>query len=456
LELAAEFRRTGRRDLLLHGQPIAWEDAPAPLALLVIEDVTARRQRMEQELALVQERAARAEAEAANRTKDEFLAMLAHELRNPLAPLRNVLQLLRRTCPDGPQETQLLDVGERQVRHMARLLEDLLDVSRVSRGKIELKKERVDVAGMVARVTDTVRQSMAAVGHDFQVHPPAEPIWLEVDPIRMEQLLINLLHNAVKYTPRGGRIDFSAAWEQEAAVFRVRDNGIGIAPEMLPRVFDLFTQAERTLDRSQGGLGIGLTLVKKLVELHGGTVQAASAGPGQGSEFTVRLPGTRGQLLVAAAERPASAAFAVRRVLVVDDNQDALHSLALLLQLEGHQVETAADGPTAIAAAQAHLPEVVFLDIGLPGMDGYEVARRLRQLPGAEEILLVALTGYGQEEDRRRSFQCGFNEHLVKALHPGRTAPAARRREPSASPAWIMAAWPRSAGIRVGYTLRPR
>jgi signal transduction histidine kinase/HAMP domain-containing protein/ActR/RegA family two-component response regulator len=370
----------------------------------------------------------RAVQEADSR-KNEFLAMLAHELRNPLGAISNAVHLLDiRDGDNGSRATR--DVLERQVRHMARLVDDLLDVSRITRGKVELRKERVNLADVVRHAVLTVRPLINARGHRLSVSLPSEPIWLEADPTRLEQVLANLLNNAAKYTEPGGRIDLLVELvhaRTRSAVIRVRDSGIGIPSEVLPHVFDLFAQAERSLDRSQGGLGIGLTLVRSLVEMHGGTVTAHSEAPGRGSEFVVRLPtlpAPAGRVPRLEPPRPGAAISDLElvpqrpplRILAVDDNVDASETLQEILEQWGHSVQMAHDGPTAIDLALTEEPDIILLDIGLPGMDGYEVARRLRQpgvLPG---VLLVALTGYAQAEDRRRSREAGFDEHLVKPV----------------------------------------
>jgi PAS domain S-box-containing protein len=361
-----------------------------------------------------------AELRRADRLKDEFLAMLAHELRNPLTPVRNALHIMKQPGVNGEILQRVRDMAERQVQYMARLLDDLLDMARISRGRIELRKEVVDVAAVVGSTVEAVRPLIEERRHEFTVSLPAGPLRVQADPMRLEQVLTNLLNNAAKYTDPGGHVRLSAEMEGSEVVLRVRDSGIGIAPDMLPRIFDLFVQAERHLDRSQGGVGIGLTLVKRLVELHGGRVEAHSAGPGQGSEFVVRLPaaserGERGEGAAAGSEAPR---VPRRRVLVVDDNPDAADSFALLLRLAGQDVRTAYDGPSALARAEEFRPELVFLDIGMPGMDGYELARRLRAHPDLEGVGLVALTGWGQEEDRRRSQEAGFDRHLVKPVEP--------------------------------------
>ena len=354
---------------------------------------------------------------AADRGKDEFLAMLAHELRNPLAAIASAAGALDARAEGGdPRSAELLAVIGRQSRHLARLVDDLLDVSRFSRGRIELRREPVELRRAVEGAVESVRPHLELRRQTLAVMLPDEPLWLDADLTRIEQILANLLHNAAKYSEPGGRIELAAERQGAEVLVGVRDDGAGIAPELLPRVFDLFVQGERSLARSRGGLGIGLTLVRSLVERHGGTIEAASEGPGRGSELRVRLP------LLAAPERrepsaaPATAAEARTRVLLVEDNLDAAESLAELLRIWGHEVELAHDGAAALRAALEVRPEVVLLDIGLPGMDGYEVASRLRATPGLAGVRLVAVTGYGQESDRRRARLAGFDHHLVKPV----------------------------------------
>ena len=366
------------------------------------------------------------EIQEADRRKDEFLAMLAHELRNPLAPLLNSLHLLGLGADDDSTAEQIRGVAERQARHLARLVDDLLDVSRISNGKIQLRRGPLDLRAAISRALETVRPLVESRHHELTTSLPPDPVPLLADAARLEQILANLLNNAAKYTEPGGRIALEVARDGDDAVMRIRDSGIGIAPELLPRVFDLFTQEDRSLDRSQGGLGIGLTLVRRLVELHGGSVTATSAGVGQGSEFVVRLPaGTSPEAGENRGDDDKANGTSgpghrrSRRVLVVDDNIDGARVLARLLRAGGHETLVAHDGPAALEEARAHPPDVVLLDIGLPGMDGYQVARRLRELDGMDRALLVALTGYGRDEDRRRSMEAGFDHHLVKPVDPG-------------------------------------
>lgn len=347
----------------------------------------------------------------ADRRKDEFLAMLAHELRNPLAPIRSGLDVL--ALEDG-NNRETIELMQEQVTHVVRLVDDLLDVSRIMRGRVELRTEPVLLETLVRRSAEAVRPQIESQQQQLNLSLPKEPVWLTADPVRLIQVIENLLNNASKYTDRSGTIDLSATVDDSGVVIVVRDSGIGIDADLLPKIFDLFTQSSRSLDRSQGGLGIGLTLVKNLVEMHGGTVSVQSEGTGRGSSFTVRLPAT-----APAPKRATNAApqgpCTRRRILVVDDNVGATMLLSRLLQKLGdHHVLTAHDGHAAVATALEEQPDIVLLDIGLPGMDGYEAGRTLRAHPDFDRVLLVALTGYGQEEDRRKSREAGFDEHLVK------------------------------------------
>jgi signal transduction histidine kinase/DNA-binding response OmpR family regulator len=358
------------------------------------------------------------DVQEADRQKNEFLSMLAHELRNPLAPIRNAVHVLRLQAEGRSDLDWARDVIDRQVKHLVRLVDDLLDVSRITCGKVRLQLEPVPLAAIVAEAVEASNPEIEAREHLLEVIVPPEAVWVQGDATRLAQVVTNLLNNAAKYTDPGGRIWLTVGQEDEAAVVRVRDTGVGIPPEMLSTVFNLFTQADRSLDRSQGGLGIGLTLVKRLVEMHGGSVEAHSAGAGRGSEFVVRLPAFAGGSAgagLAGAEAPA-APGAPCGVLLVDDNVDAAESLAILLRLGGCEVRVVHDGPSALAAALLSPPEFVVLDIGLPGMDGYEVARRLRADPATRDAVLVAVTGYGREEDQARSREAGFDHHFVKPV----------------------------------------
>lgn len=356
-----------------------------------------------------------------DRHKNEFLSMLAHELRNPLAPIRNAVQLLRMLDAGAAEAPSLHEIIERQVQQLVRLVDDLLDLSRITRGKIHLQMECVQVSEVVARAVETSRPLIDARKHELAILLPPEPLCVRGDPVRLAQVLSNLLNNAAKYTEEGGTIQLKVERHEENLIVRVRDNGVGIPAHMLSSIFELFTQVDRSLDRSQGGLGIGLTLVHKLVEMHGGRVEAFSEGPSCGSEFVVSLP-----LLIAtppsasATPPPATAPVSSprRRVLVVDDNTDAARSLAMLLEMGGHEVRCCYDGQTGLTEAETFRPEAVLLDIGLPELDGLEVARRLRALDLSPRPLLVALTGYGQADDVRRSREAGFDHHLVKPADP--------------------------------------
>jgi len=356
-----------------------------------------------------------------DRRKNEFLAMLAHELRNPLAPIRNAVQVLRMLDLKDDDLHWANDVITRQVDQMVRLVDDLLDISRITGGKIQLRRERIEATAAVARAVETSRPLIDARRHELTVALPEEPIWVDADLVRLAQVLANLLNNAAKYTTEGGKITLSVNKDGEQAVFRVRDNGIGISPEMLSSVFDLFTQVDRSLDRSQGGLGIGLTLVRQLVEMHGGSVQAVSEGANRGTEFVIRLPAASALPSARVADpsqERGPEAPSPRRVLLVDDHPDVTRSLARLLRLGGHDVRTAEDGVSALDEVANHHPEFVLLDIGLPGMNGYEVARAIRRMPQNDSLVLVALTGYGQADDRRKSLEAGFDHHLVKPVDP--------------------------------------
>lgn len=357
----------------------------------------------------------------ADRQKDEFLAMLAHELRNPLAPIYNAVQLLSLRSRDPAEVEAIRALIDRQVRQLVRLVDDLLDTSRIRRGKIRLCMARVDVAQVVSTAVETSLPLIEDRGHELTVTLPETPLAVHGDAARLAQVLSNLLNNAAKYTETGGRIDLVAERLEGEVCLRVRDTGIGIAPEMLPRVFDLFMQAERSPDRAQGGLGVGLTLVRHLVEMHGGSIEARSAGLGQGTEMVLRLPSlpqaaAEEAPAAAAVQRPRSPAAAPLKILIVDDNRDSTESLAVLMRLSGHEVRTAYDGLAALREVRTFLPDVVLLDIGLPKVDGYEVARRLRREPARAGMTLLAVTGYGQEEDRRLSREAGFDHHLVKPV----------------------------------------
>jgi len=379
----------------------------------IVRDLTERK-RAEEELRGKNEALAEAD-----RRKDAFVAMLAHELRNPLAPLRNALHVLGQRGSADPAFRQSQEMMERQVRHLARIVDDLLDVSRVMRGKVQLRPERLDLARLVRTAALDHQGVFRQAGLDLDLDVPELPVWVMGDSIRLAQILSNLLHNAAKFTDLGGRVSvrLTVAGGDKAEV-AVRDTGVGIGPDMLVRLFETFAQADRSLERSKGGLGLGLALVKGLAELHGGEVHAASAGPGCGAEFTVRLPVEPEP--AALSEMPAGPRRTAKhlRVLVVEDNRDAADSLRMLLELYGYEATVAHSGPDGVKAAQQWQPDVVLCDIGLPGLDGYGVARRLRQNPSTAKARLIAVTGYGAEDDRRRSQEVGFDAHLVKPVDP--------------------------------------
>jgi signal transduction histidine kinase/ActR/RegA family two-component response regulator len=354
-----------------------------------------------------------------DRRKDEFLAVLGHELRSPLAPIHSAIQVLRARVPADPELQWTTAVLEHQVEQITRLVDDLLDVSRIGQGKIHLRRELVDLADVVARAVESSRPLIEARKQHLEVSLPERAVEVEGDLLRLVQVVSNLLNNAAKYTGEGGRIALSVEDDGDRAILRVRDTGIGIAAAMLQRIFDPFTQVPGQVERSQGGLGIGLGLVRSLIHLHGGSVQATSVGPGRGSEFVVQLPLFRRgppPAPAAAKETEVAAKGPSRRILVIDDNRQSADTMAMLLRVFGHEVWTAYDGPTALDLARLQPPEVVLCDIGLPGMSGLEVARRLRLDLGLRDVLLVALTGYGQEEDMRRSQEAGFNAHMVKPI----------------------------------------
>ncbi|HYV39281.1 MAG TPA: ATP-binding protein [Gemmataceae bacterium] len=364
----------------------------------------------------------REQAEAlrdADRRKNEYLAMLAHELRNPLAPVRNAIQVLKLKAPADPELQWPREVIERQVQQMSSMIDDLFDVSRISLGKVKLTKQPTDLTAIVSRAVEIARPFIDAKKHQLTVTLPPGNVRLDADVSRMTQVLVNLLTNAAKFTDEGGRIWLSAECIHDELVLKVRDSGIGISAEVLPRIFDAFTQEERSMDRAQGGLGIGLTLARTLVDLHGGRIQASSAGRGQGSEFAIYLPIANipsNPTPKDSTDTPSNGQVSRRRVLVVDDLRDAAETLAMLLRLLGHDVRTANDGKSAIEIASVFTPQLVLLDIGLPGMDGLEVAQCMRREPGLRDIILVALTGYGDEEVRRRTQAAGFNAHLIKPV----------------------------------------
>jgi PAS domain S-box-containing protein len=356
----------------------------------------------------------------ADRRKDEFLALLAHELRNPLAPLRNGLQVMRLASGDAKVVAKTRDMMDRQLSHMVRLIDDLLDVSRISLGKMELRRSRVLLADVVSSAVETARPSLEAAGHELTVSLPPEPIPLDADLTRLAQVFGNLLNNSAKYTERGGRIWLAAKRDGNQIQATVQDTGIGIPPSALPKIFDMFSQVDRSIERSTGGLGIGLALVKGLVEMHGGTIQAESPGEGKGSIFTVRLPivqdRTEPPLVEPMEAGPDSAAGSKRRILVVDDNRDSADSMAMMLQLLGNEIRTAHDGIEAVELAEQFRPQMILMDIGMPKLSGYEATRRIREQPWGRGMVIIALTGWGQDVDRARSRESGCDGHLVKPI----------------------------------------
>jgi signal transduction histidine kinase/ActR/RegA family two-component response regulator len=359
-----------------------------------------------------------------DRRKNEFMSTLGHEMRNPLAPLSHSVRLLELNNTQDPVLAEVRNIISRQVQQLERLADDLLDVSRVAQGKIELRKAPTDLTVVARQAVETSKPHLDARKHHFEIAFPDEPVWVEGDALRLVQVVVNLLNNSAKYTEPGGQVRLAVERDERSAIVRVVDNGIGIPQDLLPHVFELFTQGDRSGDHSQGGMGIGLALVRRLVELHGGTITVESAGLGKGSEFVVRLPLIPAQPIddipaVQDGHSLSAAEYAVAgqyRILVVDDNVDVARCLNMLLSRDGHNVRVAYDGPSALDAANAFRPEVVLLDIGLPRMSGYDVAQRLRRQSGMEEAFLVALTGYGQDDDRQRANEAGFDAHFVKPM----------------------------------------
>jgi len=416
-EAQMKCRNGSIRDVVIDSS-VLWDEGRFLHTQCFTRDVTEQK-RLQRELRQRME-----ELREADRRKDEFLATLAHELRNPLAPIRNTLEVLKRTSGDDATIERAIPMMERQLAHLTRLVDELMDVSRIRQGRIVLRKGRTELAAVIEHALEGPRAAIAAAGHELKVMLPHEPIWLDADATRLSQVLGNLLDNACKYTEPGGqgRIGLTVVRQDGEAVITVTDNGVGIPPDMLGKVFEMFTQVDRSIERSQGGLGIGLSLVKSLVEMHGGTVQAHSAGLGHGSEIVVRLPIADATQAVASGEPangtapgPASG----RRFLVVDDNRDAAMSLARLLEVTGNQAFPVYDGHEAVAAAAAFRPDVVLLDIGMPRLNGHEAARRIREQPWGKHMVLVALTGWGQEEDRQKSKAAGYDAHMVKPFDHG-------------------------------------
>ena len=404
-EVEHNFPELGRKTMLLNARPFPPDSKHPELILLAVEDVSELRSRAD-ELANV------------SRNKDEFLATLAHELRNPLAPIRNSVHYLGLEGLTEREVKTARDVISRQVTTMVRLIDDLLDLSRISRNKLDVRKERVELAAVLESAVESSRPHINQCRHELTISLPNEALHLDADPTRLAQVFLNVLNNAAKYTNHGGHIWLTAKREGSDAVVSIRDNGIGIPETMLSTIFDMFLQVDRSLEQSKGGLGIGLTLVRRLVEMHDGSIEARSNGLGEGSEFVVRLPLVVASPCKLAPDRTevGTKSLSRCRILVVDDNKDAADSLAMLLRIDGNDIRTAYDGPEAVAVAEVFRPEVVLLDIGLPKLNGYDVARRMRQQPWGRSATLIALTGWGKDEDRRLSQDAGFNAHLVKPV----------------------------------------
>lgn len=421
-EVEVRFRhfKTGAAIWMSYKVLTLTDDAGRPVAIGTVSQDITQRKRLEDNL-----RALAADLSEADARKDEFLATLAHELRGPLAPLSNVLEVWKRT-EDPAKLESARDTMARQLGQMLRLVEDLLDLNRITHNRLELRRRRVDLASVVHQAVEASRPLADSLGHELRVELPAEPVWLSADPARLAQVFGNLLNNACKYTDAGGAIALAAERNGGEVVVAVRDTGIGISAEHLDKIFDMFTQGDAAPEKSRDGLGIGLTLVKRLVRMHDGTIEARSAGRGHGSEFVVRLPVLEER---AAPPEPAAtpgvdadAALRGRRVLIVDDNADSAISLAMLLQLEGNETYTAHDGIEALEAVDAYRPDVALLDIGLPKLNGHDVARRIRERPWGKDMALIALTGWGQDDDRRKSREAGFDAHLVKPVDGGALA----------------------------------
>ncbi|MCI0641746.1 MAG: ATP-binding protein [Gemmataceae bacterium] len=409
-EVIVQQPEGARRAVLAHANPVFDDDGKLLGAINILVDITDHK-RSDEAL------------KEADRRKDEFLAVLSHELRNPLAPLRNGLQVLRRAGGNAAIIEQTREMMDRQLGHMIRLIDDLLDLNRITRNRLELRKQTIQLSDVIQSAMEAARPAIDDTAQQLTVSVPAEPIHLYGDLTRLAQVLCNLLTNSAKYTPPGGIIALRADLRGSEVALTVKDNGIGIPPADLPRIFEMFSKVHRTMEQTGSGLGIGLALVRGLVEMHAGTVQAQSDGPGKGSVFTVRLPvvSSAGTAMPqpAATDSASSLKSAVRRrILVVDDSWDAANSLAMLLELGGNEVRTAYDGVEAIEAAESFRPDVILMDVGMPKLNGLDAARRIRNLPWSDKVLLIALTGWGQDENRRRSRAAGFDYHLTKPVNP--------------------------------------
>jgi signal transduction histidine kinase/ActR/RegA family two-component response regulator len=417
-------RPDGRRfTVLAHANPIRDESGKLLGAVNVVVDISDRKQ-------------AEDGLRQASRAKDEFLATLAHELRNPLAPIRNAMRILESQGELPSESYRALEVINRQMQQMTRLIEDLLDVSRITRNKVEMRKERVELIQVIQIAVETSRPLLTEAGHELTITAPAQPIYLQADQTRLAQAISNLLNNSAKYTEPGGQVWLTVERQGSDAVVTVRDNGIGIPADMLPRIFDMFAQVDHSPDRVQGGLGIGLTLVKRLVELHGGSIRAESEGLGLGSRFVVRLPIVPEpalETLPTDRNEERTAVASSLRVLVVDDNKDSAVTLSMFLRIMGNDIRSAFDGEEALQVAREFRPQVVVLDIGLPKLSGYEVARKIREEPWGRDMVLIAVTGWGQEEDKQRSKEAGFDRHMVKPVDPAALTELLASFDPSSS-----------------------
>ena len=406
-EVEHTFPALGRKTMLLNARPFPPDSKHPELILLAVEDVSAVRERAN-------------ELATANRRKDEFLAMLSHELRSPLAPIRNSLEIMNHAGGDALMIENARVRIERQTNKLVQLVDDLMDISRISTGKVVLRKRDVNLCALIKEVVESI-QTVAQYGkHDISITLPDSPIHLDADPLRLSQIIGNVVSNACKYTDPDGKIAVKVEEDEHSVLIRVKDTGIGIAAEMLPQVFDKFTQIDSSLERTRGGLGLGLSIVQSLIQMHDGTVEAFSPGLNKGSEFVLRIPIVQGAKLPTSTSLPALGSRDVqapakkRKILVADDNIDSAESLALLLTLDGHEVRTVFDGFDAVATAEAFKPDVVFMDIGMPRLSGYDAARAIRKGEWGRTMVLVALTGWGQEHNRKNAFEAGFNQHLVK------------------------------------------
>lgn len=405
------IRRDGRRIIVsLTISPIKNASGNVVGASKIARDITEQK-RLEKDL-----RRLAADLSENDRRKNEFLATLAHELRNPLAPMSNMLEVVKRADGDGETLKRAYDTIERQLAQMVRLVDDLLDMNRITHDRLELRRNEVELSSVIQQAVEVARPLIDAAGHNLIIDLPAEPIYLHADRARLAQVFGNLLNNSCKYTRPNGMIALTAKRTDDVVVVTVKDDGAGIPPDKLESIFDMFMQVDRTAERSQGGLGIGLTLVKRLAEMHGGSIEARSAGEGQGSEFVVRLPILRKPAEISSTSGATATTSLQRRILIVDDNKDSADSLAMLLEITGNQTYMAHDGVEAVEAIEKYRPEVVLLDIGLPRLDGHEVCRRVREQPWGKDIVVIALTGWGQDDDRRKSEEAGFNGHLVKPV----------------------------------------